>query len=138
MEFKDYYKTLGVSKQATEQEIKTAFRKLARQHHPDLNPGNKEAENKFKIINEAYDVLGDPAKRKKYDELGANWEQIQRDQEYARQYARPGFEWRNEQEFDLNDFFESFFGERGTPFSGGFRAGTTRGQMPGEDVETEI
>ena len=73
MEFKDYYATLGVSKTATEKEIKQAFRKLARKHHPDVNPGDKAAEAKFKEINEAYEVLGDPAKRKKYDELGANW-----------------------------------------------------------------
>jgi curved DNA-binding protein len=73
MEFKDYYSTLGVAKTATEKEIKQAFRKLARKHHPDVNPGNKSAEAKFKEINEAYEVLGDPEKRKKYDELGANW-----------------------------------------------------------------
>ena len=73
MEFKDYYSTLGVAKAATEKEIKQAFRKLARKFHPDVNPGDKAAETKFKEINEAYEVLGDPAKRKKYDELGANW-----------------------------------------------------------------
>jgi DnaJ-class molecular chaperone len=73
MDFKDYYSTLGVAKTATEKEIKQAFRRLARKHHPDVNPGDKSAENKFKELNEAYEVLGDPAKRKKYDELGANW-----------------------------------------------------------------
>jgi curved DNA-binding protein len=73
MEFKDYYATLGVNKGSTEKEIKGAFRKLARKHHPDVNPGDKTAESRFKEINEAYEVLGDPAKRKKYDELGANW-----------------------------------------------------------------
>ena len=73
MEFKDYYATLGVAKTASEKEIKQAFRKLARKHHPDVNPGDKAAEAKFKEINEAYEVLGDPEKRKKYDELGANW-----------------------------------------------------------------
>src|ERR1044071_5449739 len=73
MEFKDYYSTLGVAKTATEKEIKQAYRKLARKHHPDVNPGDKTAEAKFKEINEAYEVLGDPAKRKKYDELGSNW-----------------------------------------------------------------
>src|SRR5215472_8236852 len=73
MDFKDYYSTLGVAKTATEKEIKQAYRKLARKHHPDVNPGDKSAEAKFKEINEAYEVLGDPAKRKKYDELGANW-----------------------------------------------------------------
>src|SRR5262249_57161933 len=73
MDFKDYYTTLGVAKTATEKDIKQAFRKLARKHHPDVNPGDKAAETRFKEINEAYEVLGDPAKRKKYDELGANW-----------------------------------------------------------------
>src|SRR5205085_6325821 len=73
MDFKDYYATLGVNKSATEKDIKQAFRKLARKHHPDVNPGDKAAESRFKEINEAYEVLGDPPKRKKYDELGANW-----------------------------------------------------------------
>src|SRR4026209_1253632 len=73
MDFKDYYQTLGVAKSASDKEIKQAYRKLARKHHPDVNPGDKAAESKFKEINEAYEVLGDPDKRKKYDELGANW-----------------------------------------------------------------
>ncbi len=73
MDFKDYYSTLGVAKTATEKEIKQAYRKLARKHHPDVNPGDKAAESRFKEINEAYEVLGDSDKRKKYDELGANW-----------------------------------------------------------------
>src|SRR3982074_1081356 len=77
MDFKDYYSTLGVAKTATEKEIKQASRKLARKHHPDVNPGDKSAETRFKEINEAYEVLGDPAKRKKYDELGANWRQYE-------------------------------------------------------------
>ena len=73
MEFKDYYKTLGVSKNASDKEIKNAYRKLARKHHPDLNPGDKVSEERFKGINEANEVLGTREKRKKYDELGANW-----------------------------------------------------------------
>src|SRR5215211_2799821 len=73
MDFKDYYSTLGVAKTSTEKEIKQTYRKLERKHHPDVNPGDKSAESRFKEINEAYEVLGDPAKRKKYDELGANW-----------------------------------------------------------------
>src|SRR5438093_6165289 len=82
MEFKDYYAVLGVPKNASEADIKRAYRKLARSHHPDLNPGDKTAEAKFKEINEANEVLGDPEKRRKYDELGANWrmyEQAQHD-----------------------------------------------------------
>jgi DnaJ-class molecular chaperone len=73
MDFKDYYSTLGVAKTATDKEIKQAFRKLARKYHPDVNPGDKAAEAKFKEVNEANEVLSDPEKRKKYDELGANW-----------------------------------------------------------------
>src|SRR5215208_1843530 len=73
MDFKDYYSTLAVAKTATDKEIKQAYRKLARKHHPDVNPGDKSAETRFKDLNEAYEVLGDPEKRKKYDELGANW-----------------------------------------------------------------
>src|ERR1700694_164910 len=73
VEFKDYYDLLGVSKNATEDQIRQAFRNLARKHHPDVNPGDKSAEEKFKDINEAYEVLSDPDKRKRYDQLGANW-----------------------------------------------------------------
>ena len=77
MDFKDYYSSLGVAKTASQKEIKAAYRKLARKHHPDVNQGDKSAEGKFKEINEAYEVLGDPEKRKKYDELGANWRQYE-------------------------------------------------------------
>ena len=70
---RDYYEILGVTRQANEQELKQAYRRLAVQYHPDKNPGDEAAEEKFKEINEAYEVLGDPAKRKKYDELGPNW-----------------------------------------------------------------
>src|SRR6186713_1434973 len=86
MDFKDYYSTLGVSKTATDKEIKQAFRKLARKYHPDVNPGDKAAEAKFKEINEANEVLSDPDKRRKYDELGANWRQY----EQAQSYGGPG------------------------------------------------
>ena len=74
VQYKDYYETLGVSKTATQDEIRKAFRKLARQYHPDVAKDKKTAESKFKEINEAYEVVGDPEKRKKYDTLGKDWE----------------------------------------------------------------
>ncbi len=77
MDYKDYYKVLGVDKKATEKEIKAAFRKLARKHHPDVNPNNPNAEERFKEINEAHEVLSDPEKRSKYDQLGADWQRWQ-------------------------------------------------------------
>ena len=159
MEFKDYYATLGVGKTATDKEIKQAFRKLARKHHPDVNPGDKAAESKFKEINEAYEVLGDPAKRKKYDELGANWrayEQAERaggPNPFAGQWnvnvggGQGGFRTMTQEEMEemfgdqnpFSDFFTTFFG-------GGFGGGETsargargRGRSrAGRDVEHEI
>ena len=77
MDYKDYYKILGVAKTASQDEIKKAFRKLAVKYHPDKNPGDKKAEEKFKEINEANEVLSDPEKRKKYDQLGENWNRYQ-------------------------------------------------------------
>src|SRR6266852_6879683 len=116
MEFRDYYKTLGVPRTASEAEIKSAYRKLARKHHPDVNPNNKDAEVKFKEINEAYQVIGDPEKRKKYDELGADWERGTLQDDVYRRYARagadgPGFESGGAGGF--SDFFERFFGGLG-------------------------
>lgn len=87
MEYKDYYETLGVSRDASEKEIKSAFRKLARKYHPDVNPGDKQAEERFKDINEAYEVLSDPEKREKYNHLGSDWRRWQ-------QSGQPGdFDW---------------------------------------------
>src|SRR3954469_9511879 len=85
MDFKDYYATLGVAKTATDKELKAAYRKLARKHHPDANPTDKGAEARFKEINEGDAVLGDPGKRRKYDELGANWRMY----EQAQQQGQP-------------------------------------------------
>src|SRR5664279_4006507 len=76
MDYRDYYATLGIKRDASPAEIKRAFRKLARQHHPDIKPGDRSAESKFKEINEANEVLSDPQKRSKYDLLGANWEAL--------------------------------------------------------------
>src|SRR5258708_5547594 len=87
MEFKDYYKTLGVDRGASEAAIKSGYRKLARKFHPDLNPNNKEAERQFKELNEAYQVLSDPEKRRKYDQLGADWEHGLDQDEILRRYA---------------------------------------------------
>jgi DnaJ-class molecular chaperone len=117
MDFKDYYSTLGVAKTASEKEIKQAYRKLARKHHPDVNPGDKAAEAKFKEINEAYEVLGDPAKRKKYDELGANWRMY----EQAAAQGGPG----GAAGFDPSQFggWNVHFGEGGSG-QGGFRTMT--------------
>src|SRR5260221_1527126 len=86
LDFKDYYATVGAPKTATDKEIKQAYRKLARRHHPDVNPNDKGAEAKFKEINEANEVLGDPDKRKKYDELGANWRMYEQAQQQGQSY----------------------------------------------------
>ena len=92
MDYKDYYKVLGVAKTATQDEIKKVFRKLAKQHHPDKNPGDKKAEETFKEMSEAYEVLSDPEKRKKYDQLGANYQNYKQSggagQDFWEQYAR--------------------------------------------------
>lgn len=111
MVFIDYYKVLGVSKNATEKEIKTAYRKLARKYHPDINPDDKNAELKFKEINEANQILSDPENRKKYDKYGKDWkygaenEKAQRQQQAHYQSSQQNFSGT-----EYSDFFESMFG----------------------------
>src|SRR4030095_5654039 len=112
MEFIDYYKVLGVDKNASEEEIKKAYRKLARKHHPDLNPTDKEAHKKFQQINEANEVLSDPEKRKKYDQYGKDcqhaeqFEQARQSRQGAQHFGGKGFSGDFE-EGDFSDFFSS-------------------------------
>jgi len=152
VEFKDYYKSLGVSRSASQDEIRKAFRKLAREYHPDVAKDKKKAEERFKEINEAYEVLGDADKRKKYDTLGANWNQRQPPPGWQQQGR--GFRSANgEEEFHFggtgfSDFFEQFFGG-GRGFGGaGFEdlTGAAKGRgsrfetgpIPGNDIEGDI
>jgi curved DNA-binding protein len=148
MNYKDYYAILGVPKTAAEKDIKSAYRRLARKWHPDANPDNaKEAEEKFKEISEAYEVLGDPQKRSKYDVLGPNWQQAARQAEQQRQYRTGQY---NDEGFDFNfggpggaagpsgfsDFFDMFFSGIGRRQAQG--ATTTGFQQRGQDLETTI
>ncbi len=135
MEYKDYYKTLGVDKNATQDEIKKAYRKLALKYHPDKNPDNKEAEAKFKEINEANDVVGDPVKRKKYDELGSNWKQYEHmggQPGGGNPFGGGGFGGGFGGGGDFSDFFEQFFG------GGGARGGGRQRARKGQDLQTEF
>ena len=138
VQYKDYYESLGVSRTASETEIKKAFRKLAREFHPDVAKDKKKAEEKFKEINEAYEVLSDPAKRKKYDELGQNWKQggdFQTPPGWGNFSGARGYRGGNAkgEEFEFSgtgfsDFFEQIFGARGR--GAGFR-GRDFGGQPG-------
>lgn len=135
MDYKDYYKILGVPKSASQADIKKKFRKLAVKYHPDKNKDNPSAEDKFKEINEAYEVLGDAKKRKQYDELGANWKNYS-------QYQNAGYGNRGSRSYQysgdfsdffggsagFSDFFNTFFGGGGDPFQGSRQNRRTRVQ----------
>ena len=113
MEYKDYYKILEIDKNATPAEVKKAYRTLAKKNHPDKNLGDKKAEESFKLVNEANEVLGDAEKRKQYDELGENWQQNNQqnsNQQYQRSYSNQGFSGNNQGDF--SDFFEQFFSQQ--------------------------
>lgn len=117
MEFIDYYKTLGVAKNATESDIKKAYRKLARKHHPDLNPEDKNSEKKFKEINEANEVLSNPENRKKYDRYGKDWKQAEEfEKAKQKQNSQRAYQQQESGYFaggNYSDFFESMFGSEG-------------------------
>jgi curved DNA-binding protein len=144
MEYKDYYKILGVEKNAAAEEIKKAYRKLAKKYHPDKNPGDKTAEDKFKEVQEAFEVLKDPEKRKKYDTLGANWKQYQNagssENDWFRNYKQSsqGGGYHFSGDFDsifentggFSDFFNMFMG-------GGFERTANR-QQKGKDFEATL
>lgn len=153
MDFKDYYKLLGVKRDASDKEIRSAFRKLARQHHPDMNKDDKSAEARFKEVNEANEVLSDPEKRKMYDQFGADWQRYQQAQDAAPGAQAGGdfsqwfsgqtggsrggarVEYRDFGDGEFSDFFETLFG--GTGGGRGRGHGQPRPQR-GEDQEYEV
>ena len=145
MEFIDYYKVLGLTKSATAADIKKAYRKLARKYHPDINPDDKEAQQKFQRINEAHAVLSDPEKRKKYDKYGKDWEHADAYEEaHRQQQASSGFGGGRQRTYtsrggnfddsQFSDFFESMFGGGG--FSGGKQR--THAQFKGQDFNATL
>ncbi|WP_322550000.1 J domain-containing protein [Flavobacterium psychraquaticum] len=136
MEFIDYYKVLGISKTATADEIKKAYRKLARKLHPDINPNDKEANAKFQQLNEANEVLGNPEKRKKYDKYGKDWENGEEYEKYKQQqYSNAGQQQSYGGGFggdDFSDYFSSMFGNQS---AGGRRS---QPKYRGQDIQAEV
>ncbi|MGN6554661.1 MAG: DnaJ C-terminal domain-containing protein [Verrucomicrobiota bacterium] len=152
VQYKDYYESLGVPRNASDADIKKAFRKLARQFHPDVAQDKKKAEEKFKEINEAYEVLSDPAKRKQYDQLGANWKsgsEFRPPPGWGQQATGRGFRGGRSagQEYEFqgtgfSDFFEQIFGSRGRGGGAGFgrQSGFEEADLAtrGRDIEGDI
>ena len=137
MEFIDYYKILGVEKNASDNDLKKAYRKLARKYHPDLNPNDKEANKKFQQINEANEVLSDPEKRKKYDQYGKDWKHAGQFEQARQSQPHPGDRWGqtftgNFEEGDFSDFFESLFG------GGGRKSRSRQTKFRGQDIQAEL
>jgi len=136
MTFVDYYKILGIDKTAAPKDIKSAYRKLARKYHPDLNPNDKDANKNFQQINEANEVLSDPEKRKKYDQYGKDWQhadEFEKQKQYQEQSGSRGSGFSGGQSGDFSDFFESMFG--------GSAGGSGRGRQAkyrGEDFNAEL
>lgn len=132
----DYYKVLDISKNATSDEIKKAYRKLARKLHPDINPNDKDAQTKFQQLNEANEVLSNPEKRKKYDKYGENWEKGEEYEKYQQQQKQHTHSGQQQTEGNFNggdfsDFFSSMFGNQ----SGG---GRTQGKYRGQDIQAQL
>lgn len=146
MAYIDYYKILGLEKTASQEDIKKAYRKLARKYHPDLNPNDKEAEKRFKEINEANEVLSNPENRKKYDKYGEHWkhgeeyEKAQQQQQQYQNYSGQGFSGADfGDQGDFSDFFQSMFG--GAAGSAGFgrsSRGRASGKFKGQDISAEL